>query len=95
MIVAVRNNGNKFIISSSNVDKLLGTIYLPWGTLQVSAAGSVAEASQWSVIVAKYIELSQNARLVINTDYEGSPVPVPIGVGNQAGGKNVPLRLRK
>lgn len=95
VIVAVRNNGNKFIISSSNVDKLLGTIYLPWGTLQVSAAGSVAESSQWSVIVAKYIALSQNARLVINTDYEGSPVPVPIGVGNQAGGKNVPLRLRQ
>ena len=95
VIVATRNNGNKFIIASSNVDKLLGTIYLPWGTLQVSAAGSVAESSQWSVIVAKYIALSQNARLVINTDYEGSPVPVPIGVGNQAGGKNVPLRLRQ
>ena len=95
VIVATRNNGNKFIISSSNVDKLLGTIYLPWATLQVSAAGSVAEGSQWSVIVAKYIALSQNARLVINTDYEGSPVPVPIGVGNQAGGKNVPLRLRE
>ena len=95
VIVATRNNGNKFIIASSNVDKLLGTIYLPWGTLQVSAAGSVGESSQWSVIVAKYIALSQNARLVINTDYEGSPVPVPIGVGNQAGGKNVPLRLRQ
>ncbi len=95
VMVATRNNANLFIISSSNVDKLLGTIYLPWGTLQVSAAGSVAEASQWSVIVAKHIKLSQNARLVINTDYEGSPVPVPIGVGNQAGGKNVPLRLRQ
>lgn len=95
VIVASRNNGNKFIISSSNADKLLGTIYLPWGTLQVSAPGSVAEGSQWSVIVAKYIALSQNARLVINTDYEGSPVPVPIGVGNQAGGANVPLRLRQ
>ena len=95
VIVATRTNYHNFTISSSNVDKLLGTIYLPMTKLLVSATGNVAEGSQWSVIVARNIHLSVNARLVINTDYEGSPVPVPIGVGNQAGGKNVPLRLRE
>jgi len=95
VIVATRTNYHNFTISSSNVDKLLGTIYLPMTKLLVSASGNVAESSQWSVIVARNIQLSVNARLVINTDYEGSPVPVPIGVGNQAGGKNVPLRLRQ
>ncbi len=95
VVVSTRSNSQDFTISSSNVDRLLGTIYLPMARLIVSAPGSVAEGSQWSVIVAKNINLSQNARLVINTDYEGSPVPVPNGVGNQAGGANGPLRLRQ
>ncbi len=95
VIVATRGNYANFSIASSNVDKLLGTIYLPMTRLQVSATGEVAEGSQWSVIVARNINLTNNARLVINSDYEGSPVPVPIGVGNQAGGTNVPLRLRE
>ncbi|MFM1975873.1 MAG: hypothetical protein RL145_719, partial [Pseudomonadota bacterium] len=95
VMVATRGNYANFTIASSNVDKLLGTIYLPMTRLQVSASGEVAEGSQWSVIVARNINLSNNARLIINSDYEGSPVPVPIGVGNQAGGTNVPLRLRE
>ena len=81
--------------TSRHVDRLLGTIYLPMSRLIVSATGAVAEASQWSVVVARNVNLSQQARLTINTDYEGSPVPVPIGVGNRAGGTTVPLRLRR
>lgn len=95
VMVATRGNYANFTIASSFVDRLLGTIYLPMTRLQVSATGDVAEGSQWSVIVARNINLSANARLIINSDYEGSPVPVPIGVGNQAGGNNVPLRLRE
>jgi hypothetical protein len=95
VIVAVRDNYANFSIESSRVDKLLGTIYLPMTKLLVSGQGDVAEGSQWSVIVARNIHLKGNARLVINSDYEGSPVPVPIGVGNQAGGAKAPLRLRQ
>jgi hypothetical protein len=82
VIVASRQNEEDMEISSSNVDKLLGTIYLPNATLVIDAAGAVAEDSKWSVVVAKDIALDKNARLVINTDYTGSGVPVPIGVGN-------------
>lgn len=95
VIVATRGNYANFSIASSRVDKLLGTVYLPMTKLLVSATGDVAEGSQWSVIVARNIHLTNTARLVINTDYEGSPVPVPIGVGNQAGGAGTPLRLRE
>jgi len=96
VIVATRDNYANFGIESGRVDKLLGTIYLPMTKLLVSSSGDVAEDSQWSVIVARNIELIDNARLVINSDYEGSPVPVPIGVGNKAGGgANGPLRLRQ
>jgi hypothetical protein len=95
VIVATRGNDVTFTITSNRVDQLLGTIYLPMTKLSVRAKGDVAEGSKWSVIVARNINLSGTARLVINSDYEGSPVPVPIGVGNQAGGTKVPLRLRQ
>ncbi len=85
VIVATRDNDEDMEISSSSVDKLLGTIYVPEATLVIDAAGSVAEESKWSVVVAKEIELDKNARLVINTDYAGSGVPVPAGVGDKAG----------
>ncbi len=85
VIVATRDNLDDMEISSSSVDKLLGTIYVPEATVVIDAAGSVAEESKWSVVVAKEIKLDKNARLVINTDYAGSGVPVPAGVGNNAG----------
>jgi hypothetical protein len=96
VLVSTRGNYANHSFSSVRVDRLLGTIYIPMARLQVSGSGDIAEGSQWSVIVARNINLSANARLVINSDYAGSPVPVPTGVGNQAGGgANGPLRLRQ
>jgi hypothetical protein len=96
VLVSTRGNNANHSFSSVMVDRLLGTIYIPMGSLQVSGSGDMAEGSQWSVIVARNINLSANSRLVINSDYAGSPVPVPTGVGNQAGGgANGPLRLRQ
>jgi hypothetical protein len=96
VLVSTRGNYANHSFSSVRVDKLLGTIYIPAARLLVSGSGDIAEGSQWSVIVARNINLSGKARLVINSDYAGSPVPVPNGVGNQAGGgANGPLRLRQ
>ncbi|MFY7761911.1 pilus assembly protein TadG-related protein [Aquidulcibacter sp.] len=83
VIVTSRDNEEQMEISSSLVDRLLGTIYLPNAELLINAAGAVAEDSKWSVVVAKDIILDKKARLVINTDYTGSGVPVPIGVGDK------------
>ena len=96
VIVATRDNYANISFASGRVDKLLGTIYIPMARFIVGGSGDTAEGSQWSVIVARNINLGDNARLVINSDYAGSPVPVPTGVGNQAGGgANGPLRLRQ
>ncbi len=95
VIVTSRENDEDVEISSSRVDKLLGTIYLPNATLVINAAGAVAEDSKWSVVVAKDIILDKNARLVINTDYAGSGVPVPLGVGDNAGNATSGARLRQ
>ena len=94
VIVTTRNNEKDMEISSSLVDKLLGTIYLPNAELIVNASGSVAEDSKWSVVVAKDIFLDKNAKLVINTDYAGSGVPVPLGVGDNGANKGGP-RLKQ
>jgi hypothetical protein len=93
VIVATRSNEQDMEISSSFVDKLLGTIYVPEASLIIDAAGSVAEDSKWSVVVAKDIKLDINSRLIINTDYTGSGVPVPMGVGNN--GNNGGPRLKQ
>lgn len=84
LMATTRDNTATFKISSDNVSQLLGTIYIPSATLQVTSGGSVAQDSDWSVIVAKRLELKNSPALVINTRYAGSGVPVPKGVGPQS-----------
>lgn len=63
--------------------------YLTWACRQiggnvsviVDTPGNVAQDSVWSVIVAKTLTLQQNPVLTINSNYTGSGVPVPEGVG--------------
>jgi Putative Flp pilus-assembly TadE/G-like len=85
LIATHQLNFQPFTISSQNVDELLGTIYIPGAELVISSAGSVAEESAWSVIVARVITLKNNPKLVINTSYVASGVPVPEGVGPSNG----------
>jgi hypothetical protein len=48
----------------------------------VSGQGNeVADESAWTVILAKSLQLTGSARLVVNAEYGASPVPVPKGVG--------------
>ncbi|MBO0906253.1 TadE/TadG family type IV pilus assembly protein [Jiella sonneratiae] len=49
----------------------------------------VGQYSEWTAIVAKEVEVTSGVKLVLNTDYEGSTVPVPAGVGPV--GRNIAL----
>lgn len=73
-----------FIITSNKARKLLGTIYLANGNLIVDANNKVADASAYTAIVVRRLRLSKGPNLVLNTDYNQTPVPVPDGVGPQA-----------
>lgn len=85
-------SGRQFKISSDRVRQLVGTIYLPRGTLKASATEQgilpppgaplevIGAASTYTIIVADKIELS-GVNLVINSDYGASEVPVPGGLG--------------
>lgn len=76
-----RDNSAKFTIAADRVSELLGTIYILNAELIIETAGSVAQDSAWSVIVADTLTLKGDPLLVINHRYAGSGVPVPEGVG--------------
>jgi hypothetical protein len=90
VLTTTRNNTGVFEISSDNARQLLGTIYIPNATLSVTGSGNrVADQSAWTVVVVKALKMTGSPNLVINSNYAGSAVPVPTGVG--PGSVNVAL----
>lgn len=81
VMASVRSNTQDFIITSENVESLLGVIYVPNGRLIIDGRAQVARESAWTVIVAQSIELKGNPTLFVNANYSASNVPVPDGVG--------------
>ena len=73
-------DGRIFTIRSEHAQRLLGTIYLPGGKLEIDSNANVADQSAYTVIVANQIQV-RGANLVVNSDYGGTDVPVPDGIG--------------
>lgn len=86
VMATVAGNSPNIILPGSNVERLLGVVYVRNGFLQVTGNGVAAEDSAWTVIVARQVLSNGAARIRINADYDGSDVPVPNGVGPNAGG---------
>ena len=87
MVMATVGGGSpNIILPGEKVERLLGVVYVRNGFLQVTGNGVAAEDSAWTVIVARQVLLNGTARIRINADYDGSDVPVPNGVGPNAGG---------
>jgi len=86
VMATIGGNQPNIILPGSNVERLLGVVYVRNGFLQVSGSGVAAEDSAWTVIVARQVLSNGSARIRINADYESSDVPVPDGVGPNAGG---------
>ncbi|MBV9076773.1 MAG: hypothetical protein JO048_04735 [Methylobacteriaceae bacterium] len=75
----------QYRITSNNAPTLLGTIYLPAGRLVIDSNRPVAERSAYTVIVARQLDLNSGPNLYLNSNYAGSDVPVPQGVGSNSG----------
>jgi Flp pilus assembly protein TadG len=71
----------QFEISSKKASTLLGTIYLPNGKLLINAKNKVAEASAFTVIVSRFLEVGGKTEMYLNSDYASTSVPVPDGLG--------------
>lgn len=68
-------------IHSDDARTLLGTFYLPRGTLSVASLLPVADQSAYTAIVANKLLLAGSPTLVLNADYNMTDIPVPAGVG--------------
>ena len=68
---------------TENAHNLLGTIYLPKGTLVVGSPNPVANASAYTIIIASAVNIVSSPQLVLNSRYGASLVPVPDGAGNR------------
>ncbi|MDJ0614753.1 MAG: hypothetical protein QNJ29_13885 [Rhizobiaceae bacterium] len=71
-----------FTIRSRRVSKLEGVLYLPKGRLTLNDTGPVAAGSSWTRIISDQIELIGNAKLVINSDFSSTEVPLPKALQN-------------
>ncbi len=72
------------IISASGVHQLTGTIYFPRTNLLTDPNGTVAESSAYTAIIALHMAINNGPNLVLNTNYNATKVPVPIGVVSTA-----------
>lgn len=72
-------------VISNNTRKMLGTIHLPAGRIVFDGNRPVADQSDYTVIIAKQVNLYKGPNLVLNANYERSSIPVPKGVGPIAG----------
>lgn len=71
-------------ILSDNARKLIGTLYLSRGRLEVDAGNPVADQSAYTAIVVRRLTLYGGPHLVLNTNYDATDVPVPQGIRGAA-----------
>lgn len=89
VMAGTRDNTQDFVISSDNVESLLGVIYVPQARLIVEGRADVARDSAWTVLVAHELQLKGSPSLFVNANYGASDVPVPEGVGPRASGSQL------
>ncbi len=72
---------SKHRINTSRAYQLTGTIYLPRGLLTIDSQRPVAADSEYTIMVVQTLDLFDGPRLVLNSGYKASAVPVPAGLG--------------
>ncbi len=91
-VIAVdRGAAGIFQIQTDPFTNITGAVYAPSVTLDLDGTHQAAQASQWTVVTARSITLTGSPDIVINSNYAGSSVPVPGGVGTNIVG-NVVLK---
>lgn len=76
-------------IFSNYARVLVGTIYLPKAELVIDSDQSVADQSEYTAIVVNRFVATSGPKIVLNTNYDQTDVPVPEGIK----GAGQPVRL--
>lgn len=74
-------NSNEHHISSDRARQLTGTIYLKKGLLMIDSKKPIADLSPYTILVVNKLDLYDGPNLVLNSNYSGTAVPVPAGLG--------------
>ena len=69
------------LILSDDARNLLGTIYMPKARLVIDANQPIADKSAYTVLVVQQLSLYSGPDLILNSDYNATEVPVPMGLG--------------
>lgn len=72
--------GQNHRIGSDNARLLLGTVYLPNGTLTVDANKPVADQSAYTAIIVRKLKLMAGPNLVLNSNFGATSIPAPAGL---------------
>ena len=75
-----RADGGTHRFDSNNASLLEGTIYLPDGIFSTNSNTAIGAGSAFTLYIAKRFTLDSNAVFEINSDYDGTDVPVPSGL---------------
>ncbi|MHB8285781.1 MAG: TadE/TadG family type IV pilus assembly protein [Caulobacteraceae bacterium] len=85
VLIVDKSITSSFQIQSDYISTLTGTVYAPAALLQVQGTKKAIQASDWTVIDARSLQMTGSPDLVINSNYSTSAVPTPLGVGPSGG----------
>ncbi len=67
----------KHTIRSNAARSLVGTFYLPRGSLTIDATKPLFDRSAYTIIIARTLDMFSGPNLILNSDYDNSDIPVP------------------
>ena len=67
-------------IMSENAQNLVGTIYLPTGELRIDGSAQIGAQAAYTAIVAETVRIFGGPHVILNSNYEETDVPVPVGI---------------
>ena len=83
VLATARDATSDFHLDVDRFSTITGAIYTPAAKLVLDGSGSAAQASDWTVIAARALDVTGSANVVINTNYAASATPTPTGVGDR------------
>ena len=84
-------SGTVYMMNSDHAHQLLGTIYLPEGSIVIDANQPIADLSAYTAIIAKTVTAYSGPTVTLNANYDVTDVPVPDGIR----GTGQPVRLAR
>jgi hypothetical protein len=67
----------KHTIRSNAARSLVGTFYLPRGSLTIDATKPLFDKSAYTIIIARELDMFSGPDLILNSEYDDTDIPIP------------------